>query len=216
MVPELSEWNIVLVGQWNPHILNAKWIAKELFGSTNIQIEAEMIIAPTIVGPRYSYDNLIIYPSVHRLLVGMKKGDEETLKKAEELAETTLRLLNHTPIRALGINYSFLQEDPKEEILKIFNLSDNTKLLSAGLQNNSVTEIVRKVPHLERDLNLKISLFNKSSTLKIHFNYHKDVENADTGIEGLKGHVINLYQESLRLSKDAYNLSLSPEESDGD
>ncbi len=215
MVPELSEWTIVLVGQWNPHIFNAKWIAEELFSSIGIPIEAEMMISPTISTPRYSYDDLIIGPSIHRLIIGVKKADEETLAKAENLAVRVLELLRHTPIRGLGINFAFSHQDPPPEILRIFNLSDTPALLNAGIEEHTATEIIRKVSHFERELNIKIGLSDNSSKFKIHYNYHKITENAENTKESLQNSVVRFYNESLRLSREAYQLSLTTEESDG-
>ncbi|MDR4483785.1 hypothetical protein ACTRXD_10340 [Nitrospira sp. T9] len=215
MVPELSEWTIVLVGQWNPHIFSAKWIAEELFSSPGISIEAEMMIAPTISTPRYSYDDLIISPSIHRLIVGVKKADEETLTKAESLAVKVLELLRHTPIRGLGINFAFSEKDLSPEILRIFNLPDTPASLAAGIEKYTDTEIIRKVSHLDRELNIKIGLSDNSAKFKIHYNFHKTGKSADNTKENLQNSVVKFYNESLRLSSKVYQLSLSTEESDG-
>lgn len=142
MKPYLTEWNIVIVGQWNPHIFSPKWMCEKLLEVKDV--ETEFAVGPIGAGMRYLTAELLIIPGADRLIVGMRNTRGDTLKEAERITLKALSLLAHTPVRAGGINFAFTESNPSEVVLKAFQLTDNNVLADAGYPP-SATEIVRDI-----------------------------------------------------------------------
>lgn len=211
MKPNLNEWNIVIVGQWNPHIFSPKWMCETLLDVK--EIVSEFVVGPMGGGMRYMTDQLVILPGQDRLIIGPRNTTDSTLKKAEDIATKTLGLLPYTPISAVGINFSFTESNPPPEVLKTFQLTDNNHLADARYSLSN-TEIIRDLEIGGTTLKLKMAHSDKGP-LRLHFNFHQSVESASQAVTVMKDRIIKYRDHSIGLLKDSYHLTTDEEDKDG-
>ncbi|MBX3305637.1 MAG: hypothetical protein KF751_06220 [Nitrospira sp.] len=204
----MNEWNLVTAGQWNPNIFSPQWMCNTLL---NIQqIESEFVIGPLGGGMRYLTNNLAILPSPDRLIVGMRDTRDATLEEAERITLRVLDLLGHTPIRAAGVNFSYIEEVLPEDVLRAFQLADNNVLADAGYEVSS-TEIVRDIRIDDAVLKFKMVHSNQQPT-KFYFNFHHVVDSAAQAATILRGRTVGYRDRALHLLRDFYHLTIANEE----
>ncbi len=170
--------NLVVAGTWNVAIFSPQWSGKrfrELDGTETIQVEYATDHGGTRV--RYSSEDLILTPLPDRLVVGFKELEDHILTKAEKLVLRILDDLPHTPVSGLGINFSFTEEDPGDELVEIFRSGDREKLaemrypiLSTGLSHTLKCE-----PGV---LNISLSFDQDQGNVSARLNFHHELSSA--------------------------------------
>jgi hypothetical protein len=207
MKADLNEWNIVLVGQWNPHIFSPKWMCDSLLGIK--EIESEFAIGPMAGGMRYLTNHLLVIPAADRVVLGMRSTSDATLLEAERVAIKMLELLEHTPVRASGINFSFIETEPPGDVLENFKLKDDNALADAKY-SISRTEITRDIKVDNVTLKLKM-VHSEERPLRFHFNFHHPVESAKQAASTLKDKILLYREKTLSLLTNSYHLTLEEE-----
>lgn len=202
MVPNLSDWTVVMVGQWNPAIFTPDWVAHNLLHVENV--EAQLAVGPLTTNVRYQTETLLVIPQQDRLIIGGRNTEEATLLEMERCSKAVLELLGHTPIRALGINFGFIESDPPIEILRTFDLADAGVLADAGYQVRA-TDITRSIEIGSTILKLKISLSDEG-TVRFHFNFTSQVANSQQAAELLRGRVLDFRNRALDILSAVFNL----------
>jgi hypothetical protein len=128
MQPELSEWTIVLLGQWNPYIFQPAWLAQNVFLPGQQGIEINFVMGQGANQLRISTPQVNVIPGADRIIIGVQDNQDATLTEAERVAISILTTLRHTPLRAAGVNFGFQEPAPPAELSRHFNLSDNPQL----------------------------------------------------------------------------------------
>lgn len=211
MKPDINEWNIVIVGQWNPHIFSPKWMCEALLGVKDI--ESEFAVGPMTGGMRYLTNHLIILPGQDRLIIGPRNTSDSTLKEAENIAVRTLQLLQYTPVQAAGINFSFTESNPPPEVLTPFQLADNNILADAGYSLSN-TEIIRDIKLDQTILKLKMAHSDKGR-LQLHFNFHHSLESASQAATVIKDKTLEYRDRAINLLVNSYHLTMDEEDNNG-
>lgn len=185
---------IVLVGNWNRYILSPGWAAKQIFGEPNLQVEIALDLG---LPPRYTSEqsHVRMIPSEDKVTFVALHNDNDCLQKMENFAYHLVGKLSHTPIRAFGVNFGFVDDSDKNDLSNIFNFSDNEQLTIFGCQStfNSVT---RRLIVENRTLNLVIS--QKGSEITFDFNFHYDV----VGTEEIKAKIKNSIVENKKIAEN--------------
>lgn len=207
----LNEWTIVAVGQWNPYIFSPSWMCHKLLNVEEVQ--SEFAIGPTVSTLRYLTDRHVIIPGRDRFLVAVKDKTDENLIEAERIMMEALKLLNHTPVRSVGINFGFTESHLTVEVLNAFKLADTGRLSDAGYTPKA-TEILRRIKLDATDLNLKL-IYEEDKDLKIHLNFHGLVSSAEEAADKIKEKTKNYRDRSLQLLKDVFDLELEEEGENG-
>ncbi|MBS0165521.1 MAG: hypothetical protein JSR29_05550 [Nitrospira sp.] len=207
MNPDLNEWNLVVVGQWNPHIFSPQWMCNTLLNVP--QVESEFVIGPLGGGMRYLTDHLAILPGQDRLIIGMRDTLDATLEEAEHITLRALDLLRHTPIRAAGVNFLYTEEVLPESVLRTFQLADNDVLADAGYEVSS-TEIVRDIRVGDAVLKLKM-VHSDQQPAKFYFNFHHVIDSPARADTILRGQTVGYRDRALRLLRDFYHLTVDNE-----
>lgn len=202
MVPNLSEWTVVMVGQWNPAIFSPDWVAHNLLHIDNV--EAQLAVGPVVTNVRYQTETLLVIPQQDRLIVGGRNAEEATLLEMERCSKAALELLGHTPIRALGINFGFIESDPPTEMLRTFDLADAGALSDAGYQVRA-TDITRSIDIDSTILKLKMSL-SEEGTVRFHFNFTSQVATSQQAADLLSGRVLDCRNKALDILSAVFNL----------
>ena len=78
-------------------------------------------------------------------------------------------ILNVTPVSAFGMNFGYIQEDPEENVVSVFDFKDNG-LLSDSIVDIQEYSLQRKVNYNEQILNFTIKKIPPNVEFK--FNYH--------------------------------------------
>lgn len=164
--PQPDKWTIVLVGQWNPRIFSPEWVGRNLLDGESVVVE--LVAAPTVHLLRFATDDLLIAPSNDRLVIGVKRINEATLNRAEEVAKRALRKLHHTPVTAIGVNLGYIDADPDD--VGLFELNDISGLSGIGAQLIQ-TEVVRKVSIDDQVINIKHVLGGGGRELNLNFHH---------------------------------------------
>jgi len=100
--PEIEGMNIVFRGDFNPKIFQPAWFAAQGLIRNEEADEAKIeIIHPTIVV--FSLDWLQIQIEPNRFYAGTNQSPYYEILK--DLVLGTFRILSHTPIKIMGINY---------------------------------------------------------------------------------------------------------------
>jgi len=101
---EPYDWNVVVLGHWNPAILTPNGIAERLYqlpSGTEIGIEVPMdAIAPF----RVSHEDLTVLVGGGRLMVEARENSFASLERAMRVAHRALVRLPETPVVAVGFN----------------------------------------------------------------------------------------------------------------
>lgn len=170
---DTSDTNVVAVGIWNPAILSPDWVARVVFGrprGVEVPIEIEM---PIRLGApwRFTIDGFRFIPHRNRLVISPRETSAELLVRTEQLLKTILRALPHTPITALGYNFHFVEDEPREAHLEPFTLQ--TRHLVDHLERQIEIQgqaLVTSIRVEGRVLNLKREI--DEGRVKVEFNFH--------------------------------------------
>lgn len=176
---------IVVVGSWNNSILsNPTWMARHAFGlEMGMEIEGKHHVSIDSNGLKrevFEFDHLVWSVQGNRLEFFSRDPDDD-----EKICATLSRLaecLPHTPVAAIGANFSFANSTPSEEDLnKIRNydeFSDIGKIQSVSTVDS--VELPREV-NPKRDCDYAESVIMKIErktdlvVLDYSFNFHTDL-----------------------------------------
>lgn len=157
---------LVIIGAWNRAIFSQDWVMKNLLSDAkNVKIEYPI---NGIGSLRFSTEDISFFIFGERLIFKALNSKEQTYRTIISVARQLLRLLSHTPISALGINFVY-----KTDSLNIFNSFDDTKKLVdfIGREINS-QELTRSFSLDEvLTLNLKMQSNDKQSIIDFNYNY---------------------------------------------
>lgn len=193
---------LVLLGHWNQYILSPGWSAKNIFDEPGLGVEIALDLG---LPPRYTSEQsrVRMIPTEDNVTFVALQHDDECLQKMENLAYTLVDKLSYTPVKAFGVNFGFVDEAGKGDLLEIFKFSDNELLNSFGCQL-TFSSIRRRLIVENRTLNLAIS--NKGDEVSFDFNFHFGVSGTSKAISKIKSSVIENKKIAENLLKSVYKL----------
>lgn len=199
-----SSFSIVLAGKWNPAIITPPWILANLL-EDNQQIEIEFSLSFDIPS-RFKINNITISPSIDRIILVSNDGSDESLELIELIAIKLCNILSHTPLVAVGINFSFIETLNKELLLPLFTFSDANKLDDNNweVSNQSIKRTLKKETY---NINLTINMDNETN-FSFDFNHHYIAINSDQVSACLLGKVIEYKNQSISLLNDFFDIQI--------
>lgn len=203
MTPLIPEWTIVLAGGWNTNIFQPDWVAKNVFGQDEINVEFFMGAAQGALSYGAGKISLIVRPD--KLIFGCKDTSTDALARAEAAALKVLELLPHTPVGAFGINFGFSEEAPSADLTRLFQTADIDPISQFGCTIQK-TSLARQVAVENRILNLTHTF--EAGQVIIVLNFHYPVANADTAREKLLNSAIPCRDIAKRLLANVYKLEV--------
>lgn len=159
--------HIVVVGAWNMAILTEDWVKNNILNDVDkYTIEYPVAGSGSL---KYSTEDFSFYIVLGRLYFNVIRDTDTAAKRTIEYARRLFRLLVHTPINAMGINFVF--ED--EGRCAVFDgLGDTADLTSAVAKSINKTEITRHFEINEREnLNFKITQIDNITEYNFNFDY---------------------------------------------
>lgn len=182
LLPEKS--TLVVVGAFNPAILNPSWIAKNALGIIDDrQVQVEML-TPVSIGlsappARYSFEGISYSVTSQRLTVHFEGLDEAGAIKSVRMVRRIFELLHHTPVTGVGFNFGFASERPSAKLTQLMasevslleGLADDAAIVMQGWGNT-----VRLGEEL-----LGIQCTYDAASVSIDVNAHRNLSDA-TGL----------------------------------
>lgn len=206
MRPNPEGWNIVVVGAWNVAIFNPQWLGKHIFQSKEVQIQFALQVGQG--SPRFLADQIVVTPSRGRVLFSPTVLEDAALLKIEQAATRTLELLTHTPVNAVGINFSFKQAEVGADLNRLFENGDSGRLADAGVivAGRSFT---RQLMLESQQINLTIAI--EQTGIQFDFNFNTRVRDTGKAIAAISGRILGCRNTAVRLLSEAYNINLEEE-----
>lgn len=162
---ELVFINIRIPGNWNNKIFTANWVAANLFNlPPGRSIEA--LITPEMnIG--YKEQGVIIFPYDHLIEIQIEKlKEEKSFGVAINILNKLYDLLPHTPIKGVGINFTYIIEN---ELIFINKYLEFIESIPGDFVNRQI--IVGKDTS-DRKLNVLIDFIDNKN--RVQFNFHYD------------------------------------------
>jgi len=201
---QIDGWNVIILGKWNPAIFSPQWVGQHVFEGE--EMEVEFPITPGL-SPRYKAGRVMITLQGDRLLVKPLQTDDESMRSAEQKAVRILDCLPHTPVRAVGINFRYVESQPANGLSRMFEFADSDRIREFGYDKDCV-EILR---HLDKDnakLTFKMSQSSDGSLI-LDFNHHSDVLDAVMAREVIREHVVERCSQTTEFITGVCNLSMA-------
>lgn len=196
MTPLAETWTTVLVGAWNVRLFMPDWVSKKLFDGKEITLE---IPFPTPSGLlKVTADGISIIVNEERLIVSPEEQTGQAMARAEAVTRRILRVLEHTPVRGVGINFGFEEAAPSDHLTRLFEVADHNDLSDLGCVMSQTT-VVRRLTFEGTRINLTHSLL-EDGKVQVHFNFHDDAKEASAvaaKLEGWSGKCLEIARKFL-------------------
>ena len=157
--------NIVVVGSWNKAILTPEWVKENLlneYDSFEVAYPVNGLGSLKYITPDFSF--MVVDG---RLQFELERYDSDSMKALSRTARKVFRLLGHTPITAMGVNY--LYRDYGTEIPSI-SITDNDDLVSI-LGCSIASQQYQRVFQFSDSERLFLSITCENSQLSYAFNF---------------------------------------------
>ena len=144
-----------------------------------------------------------IMPSSDKLVFTPIKPDEGVFKIIEETSLSIFQNLKHTPIVAIGTNFTFqLDKSEKLDPLGDYGVTDLLeKYSSLGLTYQNEASLKHVVVNDADKYKLNISYDLSEDNQSLALNYHYDVNLIQDDIEFALKQYVNNYRHALEVSK---------------
>lgn len=188
--------SIVVLGVWNPAILNPSWLARmvhEIPGGEGVQVQAEQFLFVPGQAPRFTLSGVRYSPNRNRLIIQPTETSEDNYRRVQRSVVRILDLLPHTPVAGIGQNYIFVEGHPTAEQLEIFSAGNDIAARCNFEFENVGTQLVSTLRVGGRILNLTRSI--EGGTLTINFNFHYEAATAAGARESMANE--GLFWENL-------------------
>lgn len=202
-------WNIVLAGFWNRLIFTPEWVRERLFAAQDFETYVALLPVLPVV---FKGSSVSLEVVLARLLFRPQKvANDHDFLQAEKMARAALIALPETPLQAVGINFSFVEDFPPDHLTSVFNDNDPTDLGTFGWSFKE-RKLTRQLVQGSEVLNLTLTYDGKAVTFDL--NYHAEATNSQAALLAVsEGRVSALKKQSLDLLLNAYRIEF---EEDGD
>lgn len=203
MIEPLKEnWTIVILGTWNTAIFNPGWLTAHVFQAkeTSIDIGIQPGLPRRITG-----DNVVLIPTNARLMLAPKDLEDATLVRMEEMACEILRLLPHTPVNSVGINFGYKVSPMSEELRNMIPDILSTQLASEGLVIRS-REYKWACQYEKPTLNISFKADDEEAI--ISYNFHLDVKDSNEAAEYIGGKVICFREKTKEVLQNVFDITM--------
>lgn len=205
--PLRDQFTIVVVGSWNVAIFSPAWVAENVFRTREVVLE---IGAEPGMPRRLTAEDVRVIPGTSRLMVAPVTISDVALKRMAEAVCRILELLNHTPVRGVGVNYGYrvapLPSGLSSDVPML--LADKLAREDLVVESHESGWSVRYGEGSQTVLNLSVQVLRDEAVLK--FNFHSDVRSAAEAIERIKGKVVMHRDKTLSVLDNVFGLR--PEE----
>ena len=123
-------WHVILAGFWNRLIFTPEWVADRVFHHAEFETYVALLPVLPII---FSDKSVSMEVSLARLLFRpVEWAADAGLARAERMAREVLKALPETPVQAVGVNFSYVEDFPPDYLLAVFNDNDPQDLATMG------------------------------------------------------------------------------------
>lgn len=202
-VPETG-FNILVLGRWNPSVFSPQWIRANVSDS---DVSLAISIGDFDAPPRLAFSNVQLFPARHSLDARLSEIKEADFPSLGETVSGIVKLLPHTPITAVGINFRFIDEDNSGDLALDFQFADAGRIPHERYSLLAST-IARRFQLPGGDA-LNLSLVHDAGKLTTEFNFHTDSSDVTAILDKLGAANISArLEEAKSFMRDTYNLTL--------
>ena len=140
----------------------------------------------------------------NRLLFGISNDKDEALVEAERLACLVLTVLKHTPLSGAGVNFTFIVDQPTDELIRLFKSEDKDELGREGWDIQQ-WKLMRQMVRGDTMLNLHLTL--SKSVVSVECNFHTSATNCDAAVHAIQDKVLSYKSDALTVLQNVYHLS---------
>ena len=203
-----SENSLIIVGSWNPSIINPGWIGKHLIESADYDIQSIKI---EIVGDgtlsirdasiSASFENIKIIFAGNRLEFRSEMGNNFDL--LEKYALKTFRRLPNTFVTSYGVNFHFYDESINETIFNTIN---------TGIFNDLNRRLITQQSTLgfnldEMVMNISTNINRQNNVSGVGFNFHFNIDGLSTFESLLSQYsMFSLKEKAVSILSNIYGL----------
>ena len=176
--------NINILGAWNISIINPIWLKEQfphLFQQEKYEMSLKISPNPTFLFNEQSID---IEYSNDKLLVSTKEDSIEKVKLIKSMCLSIVEKLPHTPIFAIGHNYTYVVKN--EFLIRNFFVNNTTNNLIHSLKYDRPIEERLSCSFALENSKLNIYFIKKKDNNTISFNYHYQIDLKDTIYSAIK------------------------------
>lgn len=202
-----ENWNIVVAGQWNPRVFTPQWVGSQLLGDPQLEVLAQLL--PGAPSLQYRSGEVVVYPGDEAFMVVARHQTDDALRRTEAVVLTALRLLEHTPVAGVGINFTQMEAEPSERLLRLLPLADDEDLARFGCDTRQ-TDIARQLMVRDRLVNVRMTLSEQG--VAISLNFHLDVRSAAQASAALTGQAVLCREVAAEFLHTVYDTTLRSEE----
>lgn len=189
--------NIVIVGAWNPAIINPPWLTKEVFDIPEEMDEPVKLEVSTnpLDPPKFTIRDVAFVGRRDRLMIIPSNFTEDNFQSVEDKSRIILDKLSHTPITAFGQNFEYLCETASGDDIDVFDFNDNIEELFGTTNYSLESTAIAKTLRLENHA-LNFTRILSGNILKVRFNFHYEVSSAKDARNQLE----NSIRENFKLA----------------
>lgn len=223
--------SVVILGNFNPAILHPEWLDRnQVLPPQEVReiAEAKEEVIEGLRGLKVKFiatnvlvsgaETRLILPS-YRIIVNPERFEVSTSRKEkyDELCEfvaATFKILEHTPISAVGINFlsSPRFSEPASDLMHRYFCAQPETISSIFGQNYFIDSRIR-YDYKDSRVTLSLELKDESDEIGINFNYHKSFTEKEGTIE-LIAYLLENYKPMM-LKADEVTKGLFGEPIDG-
>jgi len=167
---ELDLTSTVVLGAWNPAIVNPQWLLRQEIVKT-IPTDVEFGFQPLRRAIRFPLADMTWEVNDSRLAVICK-----SMKNCGTYAAKVLADLSHTPVQAIGTNFVFKGEtrDWPKSIVQAGKLRVAEPYSATRISQVSWEEVA----DLDEDTALKLTTTTDMTNVVVSFNFHRNCDDA--------------------------------------
>jgi hypothetical protein len=206
----LDGLSIIALGGWNPQIFSPDWIKNNICDDKQSQVDFAVQVNNPIALPRLGFDGVYLFVDPMRLEIKPQDSQIESFSKCLKYLKKILEILKHTPVISFGINFAFVNDGDKDDIMQNFILKD---IACFDAEENKLKTTIIQRAFEQKDKSVMNLYITKGDDKEIiSFNYHRDVKNADECVQELADDIIEKYQKKcLSILQDVYKVQVECE-----
>lgn len=203
LTPIREGHSIVIAGSWNVRIFSPQWVLENLVTTPAADVTLSVSTNSPALPLRLQFEGVYLHTGSDRLMLLPVTLNDHSLEHVQAVADRLLTQLPHTPLTAIGVNLTYLEDQPAPELLSLFQGPDIAPLSDLGTALK--TSYIRRTIEIEgKILNLALEL-RSNNKLAIDFNYHSEPVTSATAREHLAYGFLNYQTLSKTLLEKVYD-----------
>jgi hypothetical protein len=207
-------WNIVILGAWNPSILTPDWVREHMFHApqgTSVEVQVALDRPAPM---RIRHEGVTITPAADRLIGACTSNDDDSIKRVGVVLGRAVLALSRTPLAAAGVNRRYRFDAIPPTVADVVCSPLDEKLTKSG-RPPGVRVVKRRIPWNNGLLNLEIAVDEAKPLGTITFNYELISNDADSLCKWI-GRTDDMGRDAREILNSILKVEVSGDDDDDD